>query len=344
MPQNVFMSEHPFAEYIRILGRGKKGARSLTFDEARNAMSMILADAVEPVQLGAFLMLMRVKEESPEELAGFVKAAREALSLEGRPLPRAMVDWSTYAGKRRQLPWYILAALLLAENGVTILMHGTQGHKDDRIYAPAVIEYLGLPLCRDFGEVEEQITSRCFAFIELERFCPKLKQILDLRGKFGLRSPINTLLRMINPLDAPYLMQGIFHPGYRDIHQQAALLLGQPHMVVFKGEGGETERNPDVECKLLMVDDGVAREETWPAMFTRRHLRNEDMAIEHLCALWRGEIDDEYGVGAVTGTAAIGLRLLGRASDAASAERLAGEMWAARPRDRYGARRTDAGA
>jgi len=344
MPQNDAMSEHPFAEYIRILGRGKKGARSLTFDEARSAMTMILANEVEPVQLGAFLMLMRVKEESPEELAGFVKAAREILSLEGRLLPRAMVDWSTYAGKRRQLPWYILAALLLAENGVTILMHGTHGHKDDRVYAPEVVEHLGLPLCQDFSQVEEQIGTRRFAFIELEQFCPKLKQILDLRGKFGLRSPINTLLRMINPLSAPYLMQGIFHPGYRDIHQQAALLLGQPHMVVFKGEGGETERNPDTECKILTVDDGVAHEETWPAMFTRRHLRNEHMAIEHLCAVWRDEIEDEYGVGAVTGTAAIGLRLLGRASNGPGAERLASEMWAARPRDRFAARLPNAGA
>ena len=52
--------EHPFAEYIRILGRGKKGARSLTQDEAHRAMSMIMNDEVEPLQLGAFLMLLRV--------------------------------------------------------------------------------------------------------------------------------------------------------------------------------------------------------------------------------------------------------------------------------------------
>ena len=68
------------------------------------------------------------------------------------------------------------------------------------------------------------------------------------------------------------------------------------------------------------------------------------MAIEHLCAVWRGEIEDEYGAGAVTGTAAIGLRLLGRASNGPGADRLASEMWAERPRDRFGARRPDADA
>ena len=73
--------EHPFAEYIRILGKGKKGSRPLTQDEAYQAMKMILAEDVLPIQLGAFLMLMRVKEETPEELAGFVLAARESCHL-----------------------------------------------------------------------------------------------------------------------------------------------------------------------------------------------------------------------------------------------------------------------
>ena len=51
--------EHPFAEIIRILGKGKKGSRPLTQNEAYHAMNMILTDQVLPIQLGAFLMLMR---------------------------------------------------------------------------------------------------------------------------------------------------------------------------------------------------------------------------------------------------------------------------------------------
>ncbi|MCK5663035.1 MAG: glycosyl transferase, partial [Thiotrichaceae bacterium] len=104
-------TEHPFADYIRILGKGKKGSRPLTQEEAYHAMRMILADEVEEIQLGAFLMLMRVKEETPEELAGFVLAVRETL-------PRittetADLDWSAYAGKRRHLPWFMLSSFLL---------------------------------------------------------------------------------------------------------------------------------------------------------------------------------------------------------------------------------------
>ena len=58
--------EHPFAPFVRILGKGKRGARNLTRAEAREAMGMLLDEKVEDTQLGAFLMLLRHKEESPE--------------------------------------------------------------------------------------------------------------------------------------------------------------------------------------------------------------------------------------------------------------------------------------
>ncbi len=87
-------AEHPFAPYVRILGKGRTGSRSLTFAEARDAFRMILDGEALDVQIGAFLMLLRVKEESPEELAGFVSAVREWIPAPespsiwiGRPMP-----------------------------------------------------------------------------------------------------------------------------------------------------------------------------------------------------------------------------------------------------------------
>lgn len=80
-------AEHPFAEFVRILGKGKRGARGLTREEARAAMTLLLEDKVEDAQLGAFLMLLRHKEESAEELAGFTEALRAQLQA-----PRIAVD------------------------------------------------------------------------------------------------------------------------------------------------------------------------------------------------------------------------------------------------------------
>ncbi|HSM97862.1 MAG TPA: hypothetical protein VLS47_02510, partial [Gallionella sp.] len=119
-------------------------------------------------------------------------------------------------------------------------------------------------------------------------------------------------------------------PGYDDTHQQAGVLLGDKNLAVFKGEGGEAERNPDTACKVKLVSNGTALEEEWPAMFGSRHMKDEAMDVARLAQLWRGEISDEYGQAAIVGTAAIALRALGRAGSVAEAGQLAEKLWATR--------------
>jgi anthranilate phosphoribosyltransferase len=326
--------EHPFAPFVRTLGRGKKGARPLTQDEAYQAMAMILNGEVEDTQLGAFLMLLRVKEETSEELAGFVAAARDSIALPTGH-EAILLDWPTYAGKRRQLPWYVLSALLLSTHDIPVLMHGTRGTKLDRIYSIDALEALGLFASPSLDAAVNTIASQGFAYVDLDTVCPKLKQILDLRRLFGLRSPINTLLRMLNPGRAPYVFQSTFHPGYRQIHQKAGQLLHQPHQAVFKGEGGEIEWTPDKDCQVFSLHNGIISEETWPTLAGRRFLKDSSMDVTRLPDLWRGEIEDDYGEAAIIGTTAIALRLLERAASVADALAQAEEMWQKRDKKKY---------
>jgi len=334
MVQKTTYTEHPFAEYVRILGKGKNGSRPLTTDEACTAMKMILNNDVEPVQLGAFLMLMRVKEESPPELAGFVRATRDWIDIPDNA-PQVDLDWSSYAGKRRRLPWFILSTLLLAENGTTIFMHGASGHTNGRIYTRDVLAELGIPPCKSIEEACERMHRERFAYLDIEFLCPRLHEIIELRPLLGLRSPVHTLARSINPFQAPFVMQGIFHPGYRPVHQEAAQLLNDANVAVIKGEGGEIERDPDSPCLVQRVHRSRLVEEEWPALFPRRHVKEPSLDVTRLARLWRGEIDDEYAVAATTGTAAIALQLMGKADKPAQALELARSMWENRSRDKY---------
>lgn len=327
-------AEHPFATYVRILGRGPTLSRSLTIEEAETAMAMILRGEVRPEQLGAFLMLLRVKEETPEEIAGFVRGARATFDLP-EPAPQVDLDWSSYAGKRRQLPWFLLAALTLAQDGTRIFMHGTEGHTPGRLYTRATLEALGLPIATSLADAGRRIEAEGFAYLPLEGMSPRLYEMIQLRPVLGLRSPVHTLARLLNPFEAPYLLQGIFHPNYMSIHQGAAKLLGQPHMVVFRGEGGEIERRPNKPCQVLSVDDGVLGAQDWPPLLaSSQQPRDEDMDVGRLIGFWRGEIADDYASAAVTGTLAIALRALGRAKDLDTAQELAETLWAARDRER----------
>ncbi len=73
--------DHPFAKHVRVLGRGRTLSRALTLEEAEDAMAMILRGEALPEQIGAFMMLLRVKEETPEEIAGFVRGTRATFDL-----------------------------------------------------------------------------------------------------------------------------------------------------------------------------------------------------------------------------------------------------------------------
>src|SRR5690606_18954923 len=132
-------AEHPFAPFVRILGKGKRGARGLTREEAREAMGMLLDGKAEDSQLGAFLMLLRHKEESAEEMAGFTEAIRQRLNAPAIPVD---LDWPSYAGKKRHLPWFLLAVKCLAGQGVRILLHGGGAHTAGRMYSEQLLAQL----------------------------------------------------------------------------------------------------------------------------------------------------------------------------------------------------------
>ncbi|MDD5295436.1 MAG: glycosyl transferase family protein [Rhodocyclaceae bacterium] len=320
------MQEHPFAPIIRALGKGKQGSRNLTQEEARRAMGMILAGEVHPMQLGAFLMLLRVKEESAEEVAGFVQAVRDTLVLP-QTLPKVRLDWSAYAGKRRQLHWFVLSALLLAENGIPVFMHGTTGYVPDRLFVPEILKALGIPEAASLSDAAAQLATGNFAFVSLGNISPVMHEIMLYRPILGLRSPVHTIARMLNPLGAEAVIEGIFHPGYSDIHQGAGVLLGTRRAAVLKGEGGEPERNPDMACLVKSVVDGVVSETEWPPMFAVRHVKDETMDPARLAAVWRGQASDEYGEAALIGTAAIALLTLGEATTQEEAEAMARGFW-----------------
>lgn len=302
------VTEHPFAQFVRILGKGKRGARGLTREEAREAMGMLLDGKTEDTQLGAFLMLLRHKEESPEELAGFTEAVRARLHP-----PAGLnldLDWPSYAGKKRHLPWYLLAVKCLAQHGVRILLHGGGAHTAGRLYTEQLLDRLGVPLCKDWAQVEQALAAGNLAFIPLGAWMPRLQRMIDLRNTLGLRSPIHSLARLLNPLGARCSLQSIFHPGYQAVHREASRLLGD-NAIVIKGDGGEIEINPDAASHLYGTADGASWDEEWPALAPQRHVKPESLDPDWLLAFWRGEVDDDYGRLAVLATMALALRALG---------------------------------
>jgi anthranilate phosphoribosyltransferase len=320
------------APYVRILGRGPGRSRSLTRAEAAAAMELMLKGEAAPEAVGALLMLMRYRHETPEELAGFVDAARASLP-EWR-MPEVDLDWPSYAaGKSRGLPYFLLSALLLARNGTRVAMHGYNSHGTKGAGTRGALAALGIEAASTPADARSQLARMNFTYVPLDSLSPPLLGLLKLRSVLGLRSPVNSTLRLLNPWCASAALQGVFHPPYMGLHVEASRLLGQPRSSVFKGGGGEAERNPLKSLAVAGLEGGEPVAHIWPPLIPGTHRRlheDERLDVAKLARLWRGEEEDTFSEAIVVGTAAVAIKAVGRAESLEHATAIARTWWDAR--------------
>ena len=317
-----------FAAFVATLGRGPGRSRALTRAEARAAMAMVLAGQADPHQVGAFLMLLRYRGEDPEEIAGLVEAVREATGIDAAGL-RADLDWPSYgAGRTRAAPWFLLAALALARGGVRVLMHGSNSFSGG-IAVEQALPALGLAAATGIADARVRLAAENFAYLPLRAFAPGLDSLLDLRNLFGLRSPVNTVARLLDPARAAAGVDGVFHPPYVAVHLGVAEILARPRLLVVKGAGGEAERTP-TKPGVATLWDGTARREIFLPGADLPPVDPADETLDGFAAVWHGAAAPARPLATVHATLALALLALGRADDAAQADAAAAALWRAR--------------
>ena len=269
---------------------------------------MVLAGEADPHQVGAFLMLLRYRGEDPDEMAGLVDACRASMGA-GLPAGCAAVDldWPSYgAGRTRGAPWFLLAALALGQAGYRVLMHGSNEFSRGTAVAEGLAQ-LGMRAAADRADAGRLLDAGGFAYLPLAVLCPALDRLLRLRSLLGLRSPLNTAARLVNPWDARAGVDGVFHPGYIALHLAAAERLGRGRLVVVKGGGGEAERSAVKAVSAHWFQRGFGTGELGlPAL-------GAGAGEAGLAEVWHGAA----GVGRDTAVATVGLGLpaLGVAED-----------------------------
>ncbi|PSW18015.1 glycosyl transferase family protein [Photobacterium sanctipauli] len=315
-----------FSEFIKHVGRGEKGRRPLTQEEAKEALGMYLDGKAKRLQLATLLMLQRVRCETNEEAAGYIQALRERISPQWQALD-VDVDWPCFAGKRRQPPYLLLAAKLLAQNGIRIMLSGHLAVDAIKYQIESACPDLGIRQASTPEEASQILGKDNICYIPLSAYCEPLIELLALRDLVGLRTPLNTVARALNPTAAPFAIHGIFHQGYEQLHAEAAQLVGDRNMVALKGEGGESERNPRTACRVAGVQQGQLFNEEWPTYLEGASGKHGEISGTFLQQLWLGEVENNYGKHAVISTAALILKLMGVCPDQAAALEQAGHWW-----------------
>jgi anthranilate phosphoribosyltransferase len=323
-------SETQFAAFVATIGRGPGRSRALTREEARTAFGMVLRGEADPHQVGAFLMLLRFRGEDAEEITGMVEAVRAHAVLGWDDLGVAL-DWPSYgAGRTRGAPWFLLAALALARAGITILMHGSNDFSAG-IAVEDGLAALGMPRATDLTATVASLRANRFAYLPLRVMAPALDRLLDMRRLFGLRSPVNTVVRLLNPADAPFGVDGVFHPPYIDVHLGVAERMDRRRLLVLKGGGGEAERVPLKPATASIWDRDTGRHDlALPAVQgLRPHPPASDTAAS-FASVWSGETAPETPLATIRATIALALLAMGRADDADRAMQDAASIWAQR--------------
>jgi anthranilate phosphoribosyltransferase len=234
------------SHYIKEIGRGRDGARALTREQATDLMGHILDGTVSDLELGAFCIAMRIKGETPQEMAGFLDASHNRLKKIQTQSP--VVVLPSYNGARKLPVLTPLLAHLLAREGLAVVMHGT-ATESTRITSQAVLLAMGQqaltqPTTVQAGEV---------VFAPTEVLCPGLQRLLDVRRVVGLRNPAHSLVKLMNPTNTAdaLLVSSYTHPEYA-LSMAATFELTGARALLLRGTEGEVvadaRRTPQMDA------------------------------------------------------------------------------------------------
>nr|WP_246408477.1 glycosyl transferase family protein [Microvirga lupini] len=323
------------AKHIATLGAGIGQSRPLTMDEAEDAFSIILKGAADPVQIGALLSVMNFRGETAAELAGFVQAARAHIGAADPNSSPVALDWPAYIfPKSRKMPWFLQAALLVAAAGYKVLLHGNDSGGSTRGTLVSAASALGIPICTSPATASDAIAEHGIAYLPVAAMSSQLHRLLSLYGMFETRSPVNSVMPLLNPMSAPASMMGVVRPAYRDLHRDAGMLLGYGELTILGARRDAAEATPFRLSTLLRLIDGKAEDILVPAEPEPRAYPLTGMtSLEYGQAVWAGTVRDDHAAAIIIETVAIALLTSsGKAGPVEDYRATARELWEGRRR------------
>ncbi|MDI1341434.1 DNA-binding protein YbiB [Polaromonas sp.] len=234
------------AQYIKVIGRGKDGAKPITRAQAADLFGQVLDGTVTDLEIGGFCLAMRIKGETPEEMAGFLDATYQRM-LRFPASVRPVVVLPSYNGARKLPVLTPLLALLLAREGLPVLVHGT-ATESSRVFTSNVLAALDIPALTAIKTIADGET----VFAPTELLCPGLKRLLDVRRAVGLRNPAHSLVKIMNPcLGKALVVSSYTHPEYAISMGQTFELIGANALLLRGTEGevvADARRTPQMEA------------------------------------------------------------------------------------------------
>jgi anthranilate phosphoribosyltransferase len=239
--------------------------RDLSREEAREAMGAIMTGEATPAQIGGFLIALRLKGETPDEIAGFAEAIRGHV-LAVKPKRDDLVDTAGTGGDgQATINISTAAALVAAAAGAAVAKHGNRAVSSASGSAD-VLEALGFSLDAPVERIERSIDELGFGFLFAPTHHPGFRHAAPVRKELATRTVFNVLGPLTNPAGARAQVVGVYDPALVRTIAEVLARLGARRAFVVHGFGGIDELSPagpNLVCEV--VDGGVREREVDPA-------------------------------------------------------------------------------
>jgi anthranilate phosphoribosyltransferase len=198
-------------QWLKEVARGKRGSKDLDYQQTKEVAQSIINGEATEAQIAAYLIALRLKTESPEELLAFVHAFQdESKKLEG--VNRPIIDLANPYNGRNSFTGSIPTAILMAEYGLPVFLHGSDALPPK--YGTAmkeILSQLGVNVCQSSSSLSRTIGDAGIAFASTEEFRHSLGRLRKIREELGVRTLFNTVEKLLNLANAESLMMGAYH-------------------------------------------------------------------------------------------------------------------------------------
>ena len=231
----------------------------LTREQAHEAMNLIMSGEATQAQIAGFLVALRAKGETAEEIAGCAEAMREHV-LRVHPERHDLVDIVGTGGDGANT-WNIstAAALVAAAAGAAIAKHGNRAASSASGSAD-VLEALGFRLEMTPERIARSIDELGFGFLFAQAHHPAMRHAAPVRRELATRTVFNVLGPLTNPAGARALMLGVYSPELTRTIAEALVQLGSTRAYVVHGADGIDELSPTGPNLVCEVEGGKVRE------------------------------------------------------------------------------------
>ncbi|MBN2013786.1 MAG: anthranilate phosphoribosyltransferase [Candidatus Altiarchaeota archaeon] len=255
------------------------GGVDLSREEAEKAMKTIMSGSSNEIEIAAFLTALRMKGETPEEIASFTKAMREFATKIEPKLDKTLVDvCGTGGDKLKTFNISTTAMFIVAAAGIPVAKHGNRA-MTSKCGSADVLEELGVNLNLGFERIRESIEEIGIGFMFAPLHHSAMKHVMPVRRSLGFRTVFNILGPLTNPAHAQAQLMGVFDHKLTETLAEVFRLLGMENAMVVYGSPGLDELSTLGKTKISELGGGGIR--TYyvrPEDFGLKKARPEELA------------------------------------------------------------------